>query len=62
MEDVTAAEYTHTESACKEFEIKCFGEYRDLYVQTNTLLLADVFENFRNICLEIYELDPEKFF
>ena len=49
MEDVTAAEYTHTESACKEFEIKYFGEYRDLYVQTNTLLLADVFENFRNM-------------
>ena len=32
-----------------------------MYVQSNTLLLADVFENFRNKCLEIYELDPEKF-
>ena len=32
------------------------------YVQSNTLLLADVFENFRNMCLKIYELDPEKFF
>ena len=62
MEDVTAADYTHTESVCKEFEIKYFGDHRDLYVQTNTLLLADVFENFRNICFEIFELDPEKFF
>ena len=31
----------------------------DLYVQNDTLLLADVFENFRNMCLEIYERDPE---
>ena len=49
MEDVTDADYTHTEIVCKEFEIKYFEEYRDLYVQTNTLLLADVFENFRNM-------------
>ena len=37
-------------------------EYHDLYVQSDTLLLADVFENFKNMCLEIYEPDPEKFF
>ena len=37
-------------------------EYHDLYVQGDTLLLADVFENFKNMCLEIYEPDPEKFF
>ena len=62
MEDVTDTDYTHTESVCKELEKKYFEEYRDLYVQTNTLLLADGFENFRNTCLEIYDLDPEKFF
>ena len=33
-----------------------------MYVQTDTLLLADVFENFRNMCIKIYELDPAKFF
>ena len=32
-----------------------------MYVQSNTLLLADILENFRNMCLEIYELDPAKF-
>ena len=44
-----------------ELKIKIFGEYHDLYVQSNTFLLADVFENCRNISLEIYELDPAKF-
>ena len=37
-------------------------EYHDLYVQSDALLLADVFERFRNMCLEIYEFDPAKFF
>ena len=51
----------HTKLVCKDFEIKNFGEYHDLYVQGDTLLLRDVFENFRNMFLEIYELDPTKF-
>ena len=42
-------------------EIVDRGEYHDLYLQSDTLLLADVFENFRNMCLEIYELDPTYF-
>ena len=37
------------------------GECHDLYVQSDTLLLADIFENFRNMCLNIYELDPAYF-
>ena len=52
----------HAKRVCKDFEIKNLGEYHDFYVRSNTLLLADVFENFRNMCLEIYELDPAKFF
>ena len=46
MEDITDADYTHVKRVCKGFEIKIFGECHDLYVQSNTLLLADVFENF----------------
>ena len=61
MEDITDADYAHAKRVCKDFEIKNLGEYHDLYVQSNTLLLADVFENFRNMCLKIYELDPAKF-
>ena len=42
----------------EEFNLKSLGDYHDLYVQSDTLLLADVFENFRNKCIEICELDP----
>ena len=45
----------------EEFKLKNFGYYDDLYVQTNTVLLADVFENFRNKCIKTYELDPAHF-
>ena len=61
MEDITDVNYTQAERVCKEFEIKNLGEYHDLYVQSDTLSLTDVFENFRNMCLKIYELDPAKF-
>ena len=53
---------TRTREVCKEFEIPNLREYHHLHLQSNTLLLADVFENFRNMCLEIYELDPAKVF
>ena len=61
MEYITDADYVHAKRACKDFEIENLGECYDLYVQSNTLLLADVFGNFRNMCLKIYELDPAKF-
>ena len=58
MEDITDADYTHVKRVCKDLEIKNLG---DLFVQSDTLLLADVLDNFRNMCLEIYELDPARF-
>ena len=61
MEDTTDADYAHAKRVYKYFEIRNLGEYHDLYVQSDTLLLADVIENFRNMCLEIYDLDPAKF-
>ena len=59
--DTTDADHAHTRKVCKDFEIKNLGEYHDLYVRSDALLLADVFENFRNMCIKIYELDPEFF-
>ena len=61
MEDIIDADYTHKKRVCKEFEIKNSGEYHDLYVQSDTFLLADVFEYFRNMCFKIYDLDPVRF-
>ena len=60
MEDTTDADYAHAR-ICKDFEIKNLGEHHDLYVQSDILLLADIFENFRNMCIKIYVLDPAKF-
>ena len=56
MEDITDADYAHAKRVSKDFQIKDLGEYHDLYVQSNILLLADVFDNFRNMRLEKYEL------
>ena len=61
MEDITDANYLHENRVCKGFEIKNLGEYHDFHVQGDTLFLADVFENFRNMCIRIYKLNPAKF-
>ena len=61
MEDITDEDYADAKRVCKDFKIKNFEDYYDLYVQSDTLLLADVFEIFRNICLKAYELDPAHF-
>ena len=45
----------------KNLSNKNLGDYHDLNVQSDTLLLADVFENFRNKCIKVYELDPAHF-
>ena len=61
MEDITDADYADAKRVRKDFEIKHLGEYHDLNVPGETLLLADVFENSRNMCINIYELDSPKF-
>ena len=58
MENITDADHRHAKRVFKEFNNKNLGNYHDLYVQSDTLLFVDVFENFRNKCIEIYELDP----
>ena len=54
-------DYIYGNNVFKKFKLKNLGEYHDLYVQSDTLLLADVFENFRNMCIKVYELDRAHF-
>ena len=61
MEGITSVDYRHAKRVFKEFKSKNLVDYHDLYVQSNTLLPADVFENFRNNCIEIHETDPAHF-
>ena len=61
LEDITDKNYAHAQKVWEVFEIKNLCEYHNLYVQRDTLLLADVFENFRDKCIEIYGLDPAHF-
>ena len=61
MEDINDIDYRHVNNVFKRFELKNLGQYHDLYVQSDTLLLADVLENFRDMCIKEYELDPAHF-
>ena len=61
MEDITDAYYMHPKRVFQDFPIKYFGEYHDLQPKSDILLLADVFENFRKVCLKIYHLYPKQF-
>ena len=61
LENITDKDYAHVQNVWEVLEIKNRGEYHDLYVQCDTLLLADMFENFRDKCIEIYGLDPAHF-
>ena len=61
MESITGTNYKHAKRVWEDFLLQNVGQYDDLYLGSNTLLLADVFETFRNKCLEIYELDPAYF-
>ena len=61
LENNSDEDCTHAQKVWDVFKIKNLGEYHDLYVQSNTLLLSDTYENFRNMYLNIYELDPTYF-
>ena len=61
-EHITDEDYKHALDVWKTFSLKNMGEYHDLYLTSDILLLADVFENFRKTCLEYYKLDPCHYF
>ena len=61
LENISDEDYAHVQKVWEVFGIKYRDEYHDLYVLCDTFLLADVFENFRDNCIEIYGLDPTYF-
>ena len=61
-EGISEDDYEHAQIVWKEFKIKSMRGYHDLYLESDVLLLADVFENFRNVCLKNYKLDPAWYF
>ena len=61
-ENITETDYHHAQQVWQSFKIQTLGEYSDFYVLSDTLALADVFENFRNLCLNAYGLDAAHFY
>ena len=61
MKNINDIDYRHGNNVFKNFKLNHIGEYNDVYVKSDLSLLADVFENFRNMCIKVYELDPAHF-
>ena len=57
MEDISDIDYRHANNVFNGFKLETLGDYDDLYVQSDTLLLADAFNNFRDMCIKEYELE-----
>ena len=61
MSNISKEDYVHSQKIWSTFKIQDIGEYHNLQVKTDVLLLADVLENFRKMCHDIYRLDPAKY-
>ena len=61
-EHISDEDYSHAQNVWNTFQLQTMGEYHNLYLQSDILLLADVFENFRKTCLQYYKLDPCHYF
>ena len=61
-EQISDEEYSRAQSVWKKFKLKNMGDYHNLYLKSDIVILADIFENFRNTCLKYYKLDPCHYF
>ena len=61
MENITDSDFKYAKKVWEDIGVKDLGEHHNQYVQSDTLLLEDVFKNFPGKCMEIYELDPAYF-
>ena len=62
MSSISSDDYQHAQRVWEEFGIQNLGDYHDLYLRTDVVLLANVYEAFREMCLEHYKLDPVNFY
>ena len=60
--DISDAEYDHAKTVWENLNVKSLGEYSDIYLKTDVLILTDIFENFREMCMHTYDLDPLYYF
>ena len=61
VEDITDVDHRHGNRVFKAFKLKDLAQYQDLYVQSDAIQLCDIYENFRNTYIKVYELDPAYF-
>ena len=61
-QDISTEDYKHAQNVWQEFNCRTLGDYHDIYLKSDVLLLADVFERFRSMCLENYGLDPAHYY
>ena len=61
-EPISDMQYVHAIKVWNTFKLKNMGDYHDLYLKSDILLLADIFKNFRKTCMQCYKLDPVSLF